>query len=63
MRKLGDLTEEELELLVEQKVLEILGDPDYGLALTEEFKEKLKERLKDPSRVAHEEVMRHVGEG
>ncbi len=63
MRKLGDLTEEDLELLVEHKILEILGDPDYGLALTEEFKEKLKERLKDPSRVSHEEVVRRFGEG
>jgi hypothetical protein len=63
MRKLGDLTEEELELLVEQKILEILGDPDYGLALREQFKERLKERLQDPAKMAHEEVVKRFGEG
>lgn len=63
MRKLKDFTEEELELLVEQKILEILGDPDYGLELREGFKERLKERLQDPASMSHEEVMRRFGEG
>jgi len=64
MERIGDLTREDLELLVEQKVLEILGDPDFGLELTDEFKEKLKKRLADSSpRISHEEVARKFGEG
>ncbi len=30
--RVKDLTIEDLEYLIEQKVLEILGDPDFGLA-------------------------------
>ena len=44
-----------------QKVLEILGDPDSGLELRDEFKEELRNRLKGSSqRVSHEEVLRRV---
>ena len=46
MVKVKDLTMQELEYLIEQKILEILGDPDSGLELKEEFKE----RLSSPSR-------------
>ncbi len=62
VRKCADLTEEELELLVEQKILEILGDPDYGLVLDEAFQKRLRERLSDTSRIPHEEVLRRFGE-
>ena len=58
MAKVQDLTIEDLEYLIEQKILEILGDPDYGLELKKEFKEKLKERLKSTSKkISHEEVI------
>ena len=64
MKKVGDLTLEELEFLIEQKILEIFGDPDYGLELKEEFKEKLKKRLEESGpKIPHEEVMRRFGEG
>jgi hypothetical protein len=33
MVKIKDLTIDDLEYLIEQKVLEILGDPDAGLDL------------------------------
>ncbi|MEA3442483.1 MAG: hypothetical protein U9R04_03210 [Chloroflexota bacterium] len=59
MTKVKDLTIDELEYLIEQKILEVLGDPDSGLELTEEFKEELKERLGNPSkRIPHEEVLK-----
>ena len=62
MIKVKDLTMEELEYLIEQKILEVLGDPDSGLELKEEFKEELKERLSSPSRrISHEEVTRSFG--
>jgi hypothetical protein len=62
MVKVKDLTMQELEYLIEQKILEILGDPDSGLELKEEFKEELKERLSSPSRrISHEEVTRRFG--
>lgn len=62
MAKVRDLTIDDLEYLIEQKVLEILGDPDSGLELKDEFKEELRERLKNPSkRVSHREVIKKFG--
>ncbi|OIP26769.1 MAG: hypothetical protein AUK00_03760 [Dehalococcoidia bacterium CG2_30_46_9] len=62
MTKLKDLTIDELEYLIEQKILEVLGDPDSGLELREEFKEELKERLQNPFRkIPHEEVVKRLG--
>jgi len=62
MAKVRDLTIDELEYLIEQKILEVLGDPDSGLELTEEFKQELKERLENPSRkISHEEVVKRLG--
>jgi hypothetical protein len=62
MVKVKDLTIDDLEYLIEQKLLEILGDPDSGLGLRDEFKEELRERLKTPSKkVPHEEVIKRVG--
>jgi hypothetical protein len=39
-----------LEYLIEHKILEVLGDPDSGLELSQEFKQELKGRLENPSR-------------
>lgn len=62
MRNVKDLTIDELEYLIEQKVLEVLGDPDSGLELKEEFKEELKRRLEKPSRrIPHQEVVNKIG--
>jgi len=61
MREIKDLTMDDLEYLIEQKLLEMLGDPDSGLELTEEFKRKLRERLGKPSkRIPHEEVLKNL---
>lgn len=46
MDKIKDMTIEDLEQLIEHKLLEILGDPDSGLQLNKEFKIKLEQRLK-----------------
>ena len=59
MAKVKDLTTEDLEYLIEQKILEVLGDPDYGLKLKKEFKEKLRKRLKNSSqKISHQAVMK-----
>ena len=59
MAKLKDMSVEDLEQFIEQKVLEVLGDPDSGLDLRDEFKAKLEERLKKPSRrIPHKEVLK-----
>ena len=64
MAKVKDLTIEDLEFLIEQKVLEILGDPDSGLELKPEFKQELERRLGASSRqISHEEIVRKFGEG
>jgi len=62
MVKIKDLTIDDLEYVIEQKVLEILGDPDAGLELGNEFKEELRNRLKNSSkRTSHEEVLKRFG--
>jgi len=62
MTKVKDLTIDELEYLIEQKILDVLGDPDSGLELMEEFKEELKGRLENPSRrIPHQQVVNRVG--
>jgi hypothetical protein len=59
MPKIKDITMEDLEQLIEHKMLEILGDPDSGLALKEEFKAKLQQRLKKSSKkIPHREVLK-----
>lgn len=62
MAKIKDLTIGDLQYLIEQKVLEMLGDPDAGLELRTEFKEELRKRLKSRSRrTPHVEVLRKFG--
>jgi len=61
MRRRGALSEEDLELLIERKILEILGDPDAGLELRTEFKRRLEQRLEDAATVGQEEVARRFG--
>lgn len=59
MARAKAVTMDDVEQLVEQKLLEIIGDPDSGLHLKREFKTKLEQRLKKPSkRIPHEEVLK-----
>jgi hypothetical protein len=59
MTGVRDMTMDELEEFIEQKLLEILGDPDSGLQLKPEFQKKLEMRLKKASpRVPHQEVIK-----
>ncbi len=63
MPKVKDLSVDDLEQLIEQKILEMLGDSDSGLELTDEFKRKLRERLESPSKkIPHEEVLKRLGQ-
>jgi hypothetical protein len=62
MTNVKDLTIDELEHPPEQEILEVLGDPDSGLELKEEFKRELKSRLENPSRrIPHHEVVDRIG--
>ena len=62
MNKLSDLTVDDLEELIEQKLIEIIGDPDSGLHLEKGFKEKLERRLRNvPKKVPHDEVLKKFG--
>lgn len=59
MAKAKEISVEDMEYLIETKVLEMIGDPDSGLQLKKEFKTKLEHRLKKPSkRISHKEVMK-----
>jgi hypothetical protein len=44
MSKNNAIAREDLENMIETEILEILGDPDAGLDLREEFKAKIRER-------------------
>lgn len=62
MPKIKDISIEDLEQFVEQKILEVLGDPDSGLKLNDKFKKKLEERLRKPSqRFLHQKVLKNFG--
>ncbi len=62
MSKNSAIAREDLENMIETKILEILGDPDAGLELREEFKVKLRERLsRTPRVVSREEVLKELG--
>jgi hypothetical protein len=62
MPNLKDMTIDDLEHLIEQKLLEVLGDPDSGLELKDDFRRKLEKRLKEPSkRISHHEVIKRFG--
>lgn len=62
MSKDNAIARDDLENMIETKILEILGDPDAGLDLKEEFKTKLRERQNRISRiVSHEEVLKDLG--
>ncbi|HOC91398.1 MAG TPA: hypothetical protein PKH33_03405 [bacterium] len=58
MKTIGAMSLDDLENLIEQKILEVFGDPDAGLELREDFKEELRKRLSSNSRrVSHREVV------
>ncbi len=62
MTRIKDLTVDELEQLIEQKLLELLGDPDSGLNLKSGFKKELSRRLKSAGeRVSRQEVEKKFG--
>ncbi len=62
MSKNSAIAREDLENMIESKILEILGDPDAGLELKDEFKARLRERQNRASRiVSHEEVLKELG--
>ena len=50
MVKVKEMTVDELEQFIENKVAEILGDPDSGLSLKPAFRKKLESRLKKSSK-------------
>jgi len=50
MNKIKDITINDLNQIIEEKIIELLGDPDSGLHLKDEFKAELERRLKKPSK-------------
>jgi hypothetical protein len=62
MAKVKEMTADDLEQLIEHKVVEMLGDPDAGLRLKPEFRKKLESRLKQNGlRTCHQEVIKRFG--
>jgi hypothetical protein len=63
--KLSDLSQEEFKELVksmvDDRLCELLGNPDLGLALDEKVREQLKQVLNSPERVTGETVAERLG--
>jgi hypothetical protein len=63
--KVSDLTPEELKALVsgmvDDRLRELLGDPDLGLELADTVRARLKESLMSTERLTGEEVAEKLG--
>jgi len=63
--KLSDLTPEELKALVsgmvDDRLRELLGDPDLGLELADTVRARLKESLMSTERLTGDEVAEKLG--
>ena len=63
--KLSDLTPEELKTLVrgmvDDRLRELLGDPDLGLELADTVRARLKESLVSTERLTGDEVAEKLG--
>jgi len=63
--KLSDLTPEELKALVsgmvDDRLRELLGDPDLGLELVESVRARLKASLMSTERLTGDEVAEKLG--
>ena len=63
--KLSDLTPEDLKALVsgmvDDRLRELLGDPDLGLELADTVRARLKESLMSTERLTGEEVAEKLG--
>ena len=62
VKEINHYTLEELNFLIEQKIIEILGDPDYGLELRGDFKQEILKRIRRKHKtIPHEEVLKKFG--
>jgi len=63
--KLSDLTLEELKELVkgivDDRLRELLGDPDLGMEMGEAFRARLKQSLASSTRITGKEVAEKLG--
>ncbi|HEV8540551.1 MAG TPA: hypothetical protein VGQ60_05255 [Nitrospiraceae bacterium] len=63
--KLSDLTLEELKELVkgivDDRLRELLGDPDLGMEMGEAIRARLKQSLASSARITGEEVAEKIG--
>jgi hypothetical protein len=63
--KLSDLSQSEfkelVKCMVDDRLCELLGDPDLGLALNEKVRDQLKQVLSSPERVTGEAVAERLG--
>jgi len=63
--KLSDLTLEELKALVkgivDDRLRELLGDPDLGMEMGEAIRARLKESLASSARLTGEDVAEELG--
>ena len=56
------ISKSDIELLIEQKLIELLGDPDSGLEVKTGFLNKLKERLQKKSkRISQKKILEMYG--
>jgi len=61
MEAAGDFNREELEYLIEEKVLEFARDPDSALELREKFIETVQQRRQEETTISHEDIQEEFG--
>ncbi len=55
------LNKEELEEFIEEKIFELVKDPDSDLELKEGFIEKIKKRKQEEADIPHSEILENNG--
>lgn len=52
----------DLEFLIEQKIIELYGDPDEGLTLRKDFLTRIQKSMQKKQKyISHEEVLKKYG--
>ena len=61
MGALQNFSKDDLEHLIEEKILKMADDPDRGLEINEEFAKRLEQRGEEDATLTHEEIVEDVG--
>ena len=61
MARAKQLNKQELEEFIEEKIFELVKDPDHDLELKESFIKKIEERKQENPTISHDEILEEHG--